>query len=146
MGNAGQPEAPEWKPKDYVCAAGEDPTNPRTKGAVATIYADGVSVYHLSPKDAQSGAIESGLETLGIIKKADSSGAFRHSQPAESQYRDPLKLINQVDQMYAEFADGKLSGCSVTDMETIKAVDKPPTAAPAAKVSAAPVPVLAPTT
>ncbi len=137
------------KPLNLVCYAGEDPANPRTKGAVVTIWdADTKkSLYHLSPKDAQRDAVESALEKLGIVKKADAHGPFRYSQPDNVPGRDPLHLQAGFNTIQAGFSGGKLTGCSVdsgNDPDSslkIKAVDTLPNAAPQRDLKAAPAPV-----
>ena len=149
------------KPKNnYVCKAGPDPTNSRTDGAVATIYNNGVSVYHLSRQDAkttlnEAGKIESGLYKLGLGPKPEptfkSEGGFRHSQQAttyngeENPLRDPEKLRDGLDRIRADFReDGLLKGCTIKTkyegditVPAVESVPKPGT--PEVKVSAAPV-------
>lgn len=114
---------------NFVCKAGEDPANSRTKGAVATIYNNGVSVYHLSRQDAQTslnpnGMIESSLYKLGLGPKPEpslkSEGGFRHSQAAksfdgsENPLRDPAGLRDGLDKIRADFReDGVLKGCII---------------------------------
>jgi hypothetical protein len=131
---------PKEKPLNLGCYAGEDPSNPRTKGAVVTIWDldTKTSLYHLSPKDAQTGAIESAMESLGMLKKADAHGAFRYSQAPGTPNRDPLHLQAGINTIQANFSGGKLTGCAVdsgNDPDSslqIKAVDKLPNAAPQA--------------
>ena len=126
------------KPVNLGCYAGEDPSNPRTKGAIVTIWDldKKTSLYHLSPKDAQTSGFDSALESMGLMKKADRHGAFRYSQPDSVPGRDPLHLQVGQNTIQANFSGGKLTGCSVdsgNDPDSslkIQAVDKLPNAAP----------------
>lgn len=135
---------PKEKPLNLVCYAGEDPTNPRTRGAVVTIWdADTKkSLYHLSPKDAQTSAIESALSSIGVIQKPDQHGLFRYSQPDNVPGRDPLHLQAGFNTIQASFSGGKLTGCRIdsgNDPDSsmqIKAVDKLPNAAPEREIKA----------
>ena len=137
---------PKEKPVNLVAYAGEDPSNPRTKGAVVTIWdADTKkSLYHLSPKDAQTRGLDSALESMGIIKKADMHGLFRYSQPDTVPGRDPLHLQAGQNTIQATFSGGKLSEVRIdsgNDPDSslkIKVVDQLPNAAPQKDMRAAP--------
>ena len=146
------------KPTKLVCKAGEDPDNSRTKGAIATIYNNGVSVYHLSPKEArttfnETGLIESSLHRLGLGPRPEptfkSEGAFRHSQPLTvngdpNPLRDPVGLRDGLEKIRADFIEGgTLKSCTIKSpvdgdisVPAVQATPKPNT--PDVKVSAAP--------
>lgn len=106
-----------------TCKDGPDPTNPATKNAVVTIYNGDVSVYHLDKRNARPIGIDGALKDMGLIKAADQAGVFSHSRPAGDPWRDPLKLISQVDQIQAEFSSGKVKGCSLSEGVEIPARD-----------------------
>lgn len=129
------------KKTNLVCFAGEDPNNPRTKGAYATIFdADtGKSVYHLSRKEVELGPLDRALEKYMGDYKADKSGSIRFSQPEGTPNHNPLRLNPAINGITIEFKGGKPSECRVDtghDVSTpslIPIVDKiptPPAAAP----------------
>ena len=116
------------KKVNLTCVAGEDPTNPRTKGAIATIYNTdtGVSLYHLSPKEAKTGPIDSALEGFISGYKGDKSGNFYFSQPEGTPNRNPLFLQPGFNAITTEFSGGKLSSCRIdsgNDPESSMKVD-----------------------
>lgn len=139
--------ADQEKKTNYVCLAGEDPNNPRTKGAYATIFnADtGKSIYHLSRKEVELGPLDRALEKYMTDFKADKSGSIRFSQPENAPDRNPLLLNPAINGITIEFKGGKASECridtghDVSSPMLIPIVDKPPVApAPAAPKASAP--------
>lgn len=119
----GDTSRPPPETPSLTCSAGPDPGNPATKNAAVTIYNAGVSVYHLDKKDARPVGIDGALKDMGIISAPDQVGVFSNSRPSGHPWRDPLKLIGQVDQIQAEFSFGKLKGCSIGESIEIPAAD-----------------------
>lgn len=135
-------------PENYTCKPGEDPSNPRTKGALVTIYKDDQSVYHLSQKDSKTVVdrpfMQGLLQKIGINDPRETtrieSGGFRHSQDRTlpggepNPYRDPLGLRDRLDRINAKFGqDGTLQSCKVISMDgdlEIKPVQAAPQSAP----------------
>lgn len=98
-----------------TCVAGEDPTNPRTKGAVATIYDQtGKSIYHLSPKQATERGLDSALSAIIPGFVPEKHGLFYFSQADGVPGRNPLYLRGG-DATINVKPDGKggISSCSI---------------------------------
>lgn len=141
--------------RKWVCKVGEDPKNPNTAGAVATIFDanDGKSYYHLAKKNASASGLDKALSKVFDGYTPDQHGPFSFSQVSKSGavLANPLGLsTGHRPGITVEFSGGKISECRIdTDSEAgkpIPIVDKvpQPTAGTLEKTLATPAPASAP--
>jgi hypothetical protein len=107
--------------RKWVCKIGDDPKNPETKGAVATIFDanEGKSYYHLAKKNAEIGGLDKAIKAIKPDYVPDTHGSFSFSQKFGTPGFNPLELNkDHREAITLEFTKGRLTECRIDSGST----------------------------